>query len=102
MTIPYGVTVRKTTDPIPSGPRPRNLLEAAANEPDREKAKAIICTALGISPDSSLAAIHLTWPERWAKFDPSGRLVEIGNWLRAECYECMDLVQCGAVDTLGD
>lgn len=102
MTTPKGVTVRKMGDPLPPGRRPRNLLEAAALEPDVTVARAMICTALRLPIDSSLAAIHLSEDYRWRRVEPWTRLIEIANWLKAECYECMDLVQCGEISTIGD
>ena len=102
MSIPKGVTVRQIGDPLPPGLRPRNRLEAAAMLDDVAEAKAMLCGALALDPESGLARINISEAYRWKRFDPSSRLREIANWLKAECYECMDLVQVDPISTKGD
>src|SRR5690242_10665584 len=102
MPMPAGVTVRPFFTERPAINRPRNVLERAALCSDRAEARDLICEALGIDPASPLAQTHLTWPERWARLSECGRLMEIAEWLRAEAYECMDLVEGAAISTLGD
>lgn len=70
---------------------PRNLLERIANTDDRTEALALLTAALGpITP--SLVHIHISADWRWAKVSPFTRLAEMGNLLKAEAYELMDLV----------
>lgn len=101
MSIPRGVTVRKMSDPKRT-PDPNNVLVIASTKDDVEEAKAIIAKALGLSIDSQIAKTHLSWPERWRRISPWSRLIEIGNWINAECYEAMDLVEGPEVSTRGD
>jgi len=100
--LPLGVTVRKPGEPLPAGERPRNLLESAAMCDDLARVKGSLCEALWLSTDSKVAAANLSDPERWAKLSPPMRLMELGRWLNAECYEVMDLVEGPAVDTRMD
>lgn len=100
--IPRGVTVRKITDPEPDFQRPRNALERAAMCDDLATVKTIFSELLGLSPDSKLAAIYLSEPARWKRLAPWARLDEIGKWLKAECFELMDLVSVPDISTRGD
>ena len=100
--LPAGVTVHASLDDVVPHSSPRNLLERAAMERDRDAAMRMIAQALEIELPSNLAEINLTWASRWARMEPWGRLAEIGNWLKAEAYECIDFVQGPAVDTRGD
>lgn len=103
ITIPKGVTVRKPGDPeFDSIKRPRNALERAAMCDDLTTVKVIFSELLGISPDSKLAAIYLSEPDRWKRSPPWARLEEIAKWLKAECFELMDLVESYPIDTKGD
>lgn len=72
-------------------PETRNILEAAALIDDRNAALAMVAGALGIS-DLTTANRIVTFDWRWARFDKAGRLGELASWLRAECFEAMDLV----------
>lgn len=101
-TIPKGVTVRKPCDPEPDFKRPRNALERAAMCDDLATVKTIFSELLGLSPDSKLAAIYLSEPRRWKLMPPWARLDEIGKWLKAECFELMDLVSVPDISTKGD
>ena len=99
--VPQGVSVRKSIhDPVP--PRPRSLLERAADMPDLAQARGLVCNALGLDPASKLAALNLSAASRWARVDRPTRLMELASWLYAECYEAMDLVECDPIDTRGD
>lgn len=102
MPIPKGVTVYPSLTAIPARTTPRNAIERAAQCEDVEMAKRILCELLGLSPLSPLAAIYLSEPPRWKRLGPSSRLMELGAWLRAECYELMDFVDSPGVDTRGD
>lgn len=101
MSIPQGVTVRKMSDPERI-PDPNNVLVIASTKDEVAEAKAVIAKALGLSVESPLAANCLSWPERWKRISPWSRLIEIGNWVNAECYEAMDLVEGPEVSTRGD
>ncbi len=101
MSIPKGVTVRKVGDPRPQG-KPRNILERAALSDDLLVAKAFVAGPLGLNPESQMAIENLSEDWRWKRIDPASRLMELANWLKAECYECMDLVEVGPVSTAGD
>lgn len=101
--IPKGVTIRKMGEPPrPIGLPPRNDLESAALQDSLDAAKTVLAFGLRLNPDSPLAQIHLSEPARWARISPCTRLMEIAAWLKAECYEAMDLVESAAVDTKGD
>jgi hypothetical protein len=71
---------------------PQNLLERAAMMDSVDAAAKLIQDALGIT-DGGLAGDYLTWPERWAKLAPWKRLDMIGNWLRGEALQCIDMVE---------
>lgn len=66
---------------------PVSLLALAAATDDRDAAVKLIADALGIDPTSRACTIHVTWPERWARFGRESRLAEIGGWLAAEATE---------------
>lgn len=89
--IPRGVTIRQAHEPIPAIARPRNLIESAAHM-GRDEAIKTVREALGLQ-DTRLADLLLSEGWRWDRIDPASRLMEIAEWLRAEAYECMDLVQ---------
>lgn len=98
--IPKGVTVRKMGEP---SKRARHSVPwLASRRGDVDVAKNIVCYALDFDPESPLAKIHLSEQYRWARIDPSSRLMEIAAWLHAECYEAMDLVESAPVSTIGD
>ena len=78
-------------EPFIAATEPQNLLERAAMMDSVDAAAKLIQDALGIT-DGSLAGDCLTWPERWAKLAPWKRLDMIGNWLRAEAMQCIDMV----------
>lgn len=102
MTIPAGVTVRKLGEPKPLRTKPRNLLEAAALADDLVVARAYIAGPLSLEHRSQMAIENLSETARWARLSPSSRLMEIANWLKAECFECMDLVSVDPISTIGD
>lgn len=93
--IPDGVTVRKAGEDKPARSGPRNLLERAAQLDSVDQAALLIQTALGITT-GDLAGLHLDEPRRWRRIDPATRLRQLAAWLRAECFECMDLVETSA------
>ena len=70
----------------------RNLLERAAMMDSVDAAAKLIQDALGIT-DGLNVDDYLTWPARWAKLAPWKRLDMIGNWLRAEALQCIDMVE---------
>lgn len=98
-----GVTVRQIGDERPPVLRPRNLIEAAAMVQDRDAAASLLIHALGIK-DTGVCVANLSDPLRWARIPVEARLDEIGHWLRAECFEAMDLCEFDkpANMTLGD
>jgi len=102
MTIPKGVTIRKHPDDPKPVHHSDNVLWRAANAPQRALAEAIIIDALKLGANRALIRHTLSDQARWAKLDTSNRLMEIGNWIRGECYELMDLVTYQDVSTLGD
>lgn len=102
MTLPLGVTARQAGEPLVKMPKPRNVLEAAAMLPDRDAARRMIEAALGLDTHTVRSQENLSKPDRWARLDPSSRLMEIAEWIKAECFECMDLVETPAISTLGD
>ena len=87
-----GYTVRRAGEPAPNVTRPRNLLERAAMTDDVEEAARMIKSALGIT-NGDLAFVNLDANWLWSRKSSWSRLEQIGNWLRAECFECMDLVE---------
>ena len=95
MTIPNGVTIRKSDEPKPYRSGPRNLLEHAAQIDDVGVAARMIQDALEIT-EERLAGIQLDPARRWARLPVDERLRQIGRWLTAECYQCMDLVECSS------
>lgn len=98
--IPKGVTIRKMSEPPRNNQT--NLLWSAACCNELPRARGSLCEALWIPPNSQLAQIHLSDPVRWSKIGAASRLMEIAEWLKAECYEAMDLVESAAVSTKGD
>lgn len=46
--------------------------------------------------------IHLSPQQRWEQLSESTRLMEIAEYLRAECYEAMLLGESSNVSTKGD
>lgn len=99
MAIPEGVTVRQPGEPVLRKP---NQLDAAAACDRLADAKAIIAGALGLDPNSKVAQVTLADPDRWARLSPTTRLSQIGDWLRAEAFECMDFVSVPDILTKGD
>lgn len=94
-SIPYGVTIRKAYDEKPARSGPRNLLERAAQLDSVDQAAKLLQDALGITT-GDLAGLHLDEQRRWGRIDPATRLSQLATWLRAECFECMDLIEITA------
>lgn len=67
-----------------------NLLSEAAAIDDVALAAAKLANALGIE-DATVGSRVLPSDYRWRKFSSAGRLDAIGAWLRAECYELINL-----------
>lgn len=65
----------------------RNLLELAALSPSRDRAASLICVCLKINERTTLAKTLLSDPDVWKSMTPEQRLLEIGDWVRAECFE---------------
>jgi hypothetical protein len=86
------VTQVRQGEPFIPVTKSRNLLERAAMMDSVDAAAKLIQDALGIA-DGGLAGDYLTWPERWAKLAPWKRLDMIGNWLRGEALQCIDMVE---------
>lgn len=74
-----------------------NILRTAAQNQNVTEASKIVRDALGIVGDN-IALEILPASHRWRQFSVEGRLNALAAWLRAECFEQMDLVQ--AVDPL--
>lgn len=81
---------------------PRNLIERAASCPCRADAIRMLAEPFGIAAPYRLADAVLSEPWRWSRIDPSSRLMELGEWLKAECFELLDLVNVGPINTKGD
>lgn len=88
--VPKGVTVRQIGDPEPANHKP-NLLERAAMCDSRDVAASALLTALQIDHDHVCTA-NLSDPDRWRQMPVEARLHELGSWMMAEAFECMDLV----------
>jgi len=99
MTIPAGVTVHQSR-PVKST-EPRNVFDLASQMDDVDLAIALVKTVLNIKTDR-LARVHLSEQRRWKQMPAWSRLQEIGAWVKAECYELMDLVSSPApISTVG-
>lgn len=100
--LPAGVTVRAYGDK-PTEPKPRNLLEQSAMLDDFDLAISRLLAALVIKPGNVMKA-NLPTAKEWARLPVPARLEAIGDWIRAECFECMDFVEFSKpVDmTIGD
>jgi hypothetical protein len=102
MTIPKGVTIRKHPDEPRPVHNPGNILWAAANAANRADAERIIIDALRLGENRSIIQHTLSEQGRWKRLDTSSRLMELGDWIKGECYELMDLITYQEVSTLGD
>lgn len=78
-----------------------NILRKAAEQSDIHEAIKLLHAALGLS-NTELAIRVMPADYRWAKFSPEGRLAGIAEYLRAECFEAMELVEARMpMDTVG-
>lgn len=104
--LPSGLTVRKFGDkPKPSNrAQPGNLFLKMSRQPDVAVVLKTVCEVLFLDEESSIADLYLDLrnPHRWRQFSDWKRLEMLGDWLRAEAYELMDLVEGPDVDTIGD
>jgi hypothetical protein len=69
-----------------------NLLDQASRIDDRDAAVALIANALSLEPNSGCVLQSLSDRSRWARVGRETRLAEIGEWIRLECSDAMDLV----------
>lgn len=99
--MPRGVTVR--TSAIEQAPaRKPSLLETAANNADRDAAIRLVAEALQIGVPNSREYLNVSDAWRWSRLSPCSRLSELAEWLRAEAFEAMDLIEMPAISTIGD
>lgn len=84
----------------------RNILEQAAMCDCRDWAASLIASVLNIDASDKvtvdLMKANLSEPDRWARISVESRAMELGNWMRAQCFEICDFVRAPAVNTLGD
>lgn len=69
---------------------------------DRDAARRLIEAALGLDPNTVRSEENLSKPSDWVRISPPSRLMEIAEWIKAECFEVMDLAEAPAISTIGD
>ena len=99
--LPHGITINKAGEERAPIVRPRNLLELAAMSDNRDMAISALMSAFGIT-STHIAEAMLCDRERWKRIGAGGRLLEIADWLRAECFELLDFGEALPVSTRGD
>lgn len=69
--------------------RSSNILWQAAKQKIRSRAIAKIVKALGLPKDAARQEANVTAQYRWEAFGPVNRLMELRQWLTAECNALM-------------